>query len=99
MAFPSSAQSAPASSRPPISPPLTFSHADNGNRTEEDFNDATYSGFRLAGLYTINADWSLQVSHMQSAAGLPTACFSPIRSSATTKITRFQNDEHRRRVR
>ncbi len=33
---------------------VRFIDADNGNRVEEDFNDATYSGFRLTGLWEIN---------------------------------------------
>ncbi|MFN2287249.1 MAG: TonB-dependent receptor [Chromatocurvus sp.] len=44
---------------------VTFLDADNGNIVEDDYNDTTYSGFRLSGLYLINQDWSLQVSHMQ----------------------------------
>jgi hypothetical protein len=30
---------------------VRFIDADNGNRVEEDFNDATYSGFRVTGLW------------------------------------------------
>ncbi|MEQ8515911.1 MAG: TonB-dependent receptor plug domain-containing protein, partial [Chromatocurvus sp.] len=44
---------------------VTFLEADNGNIVEDDYNDTTYSGFRLSGLYLINQNWSLQVSHMQ----------------------------------
>ncbi len=44
---------------------VTFLEADNGNIAEDDYNDTTYSGFRLSGLYLINQDWSLQLSHMQ----------------------------------
>jgi len=42
---------------------VTFLEADNGNRLEENFNDVTYSGVRVSGLYEFNADWSLLVSH------------------------------------
>lgn len=42
---------------------VTFIEADNGNRIEEDFNDVTYAGVRVSGLYEFNADWSLLVSH------------------------------------
>ena len=44
---------------------VTFLEADNGNIAEDDFNDTTYNGFRLTGVYLINADWDLTVSHMQ----------------------------------
>jgi iron complex outermembrane recepter protein len=42
---------------------VRFIDADNGNRVEEDFNDTTYSGARLTGLWEINNDWSLTVAH------------------------------------
>ena len=44
---------------------VTFIDANNGNITEDDFNDASYGGFRLSGLYEFNSDWSLLVSHSQ----------------------------------
>src|SRR6056297_1024672 len=44
---------------------VTFLEADNGNLAEDDFNDVAYNGFRLSGVYLINADWDLTVSHMQ----------------------------------
>jgi outer membrane receptor protein involved in Fe transport len=42
---------------------VTFLEADNSNRTEEDFNDTTYSGGRLSGEYRINPDWTLLLAH------------------------------------
>jgi outer membrane receptor protein involved in Fe transport len=42
---------------------VTFIAADNGNRVEENFNDLTYAGIRVSGLYEFNMDWSLLVSH------------------------------------
>lgn len=44
---------------------VTFISADNSSRVENDFNDTTYAGFRLAGQYDFNSDWSLLVSHAQ----------------------------------
>ncbi len=44
---------------------VNFLAADNRSRTEEDFNDVTYSGARLAGLWDINQDWSLLVGVAQ----------------------------------
>ena len=44
---------------------VNFIDANNGNITEDDFNDASYGGFRLSGLYDFNSDWSLLVSHSQ----------------------------------
>ncbi|MFS2316688.1 TonB-dependent receptor [Maricaulis sp. D1M11] len=42
---------------------VTFLEADNAALVEEDFNDTSYNGFRISGLYEFNADWSLLVSH------------------------------------
>ena len=41
---------------------VTFSAANNGAKVEEDFNESTYSGARLSGLWDIDEDWSLLVS-------------------------------------
>ncbi|MGJ3231836.1 MAG: TonB-dependent receptor [Oceanicaulis sp.] len=43
---------------------VTFVDADNAALVEEDFNDATYTGFRLAGRYEFNAEWRATVSVM-----------------------------------
>ena len=43
---------------------VTFIDADNSALVEDDFNDTTYSGFRLTGRYEFNADWRLTVSGM-----------------------------------
>lgn len=44
---------------------VTFLSANNSSRVENDFNDTTYAGFRVAGQYDFNSDWSLLVSHAQ----------------------------------
>ncbi|MGJ8562800.1 MAG: TonB-dependent receptor [Alphaproteobacteria bacterium] len=44
---------------------VTFIDADNASLTEEDFNDTTYAGFRLSGLYDFNSDWNLLITHSQ----------------------------------
>ncbi|MEO0882002.1 MAG: TonB-dependent receptor [Pseudomonadota bacterium] len=46
---------------------VNFLPADNAVLVEEDFNDATYAGFRLSGLYEFNSDWQLTVSHSQQS--------------------------------
>ena len=42
---------------------VNFIAADNTAFVEDDFNDTTYNGFRISGLYEINPEWSLLVSH------------------------------------
>lgn len=44
---------------------VTFIDANNAGIVEEDFNDATYTGFRVSGRYEFNADWRLTASVMQ----------------------------------
>ncbi|GGE50391.1 TonB-dependent receptor [Marinicauda pacifica] len=46
---------------------VTFLEANNAGRTEEDFNDTTYSGFRVSGRYEFNADWRLDVAFAQQS--------------------------------
>jgi outer membrane receptor protein involved in Fe transport len=70
---------------------VNFIDADNSNRVEDDFNDTTYSGFRLAGMYTINANWDLQVSHMRQQLDSDGVFFSDP-ELGDYEITRFQND-------
>lgn len=44
---------------------VNFLEANNSDLLEKDFNDTTYAGFRLSGMYDFNADWTLTVSHAQ----------------------------------
>lgn len=44
---------------------VTFIDADNSALVEENFNDTTYTGFRLAARWDINPDWRADVSVMQ----------------------------------
>ncbi len=40
---------------------VSFLSAENGRETKENFNEASYTGARLSGLWDINDDWSLLV--------------------------------------
>ena len=44
---------------------VNFIEADNRSRTEDDFNEATYSGARVSALWDINEDWDLLVGAAQ----------------------------------
>lgn len=44
---------------------VTLIAADNGAKVEDDFNEVTYSGSRLSGLWYINEEWSLLVGASQ----------------------------------
>ena len=70
---------------------VRFIDADNGNRVEEDFNDATYSGFRLTGLWEINQDWSLTVAHARQELETEGVFFSDP-NLGDLEIQRYQED-------
>jgi iron complex outermembrane receptor protein len=40
---------------------------DNGTMVEEDFNDTTYAGFRISGLWDINENWSVRAGYMDQS--------------------------------
>lgn len=44
---------------------VTFQKARNDALAEDNFNDASYTGFRVSALYDIDEDWSLNVMHMR----------------------------------
>ena len=46
---------------------VNFLPASNDTRDEDDFNEVTYAGARLAGLWDINDDWSLLVGVAQQS--------------------------------
>jgi len=46
---------------------VEFGVADNSTNTESDFNESTYAGVRLSGLWDIDEDWSLLVSATQQS--------------------------------
>ena len=46
---------------------VNFLEANNGALVEDDFNDTTYSGFRISALYEINDDWRLTVAHARQS--------------------------------
>ncbi|MCB1647316.1 MAG: TonB-dependent receptor [Pseudomonadales bacterium] len=45
--------------------PVEYTTVNNDSLVEEDFNDASYQGFRVGFKYDINADWTLLLSHHQ----------------------------------
>ncbi|MEL6472490.1 MAG: TonB-dependent receptor [Pseudomonadota bacterium] len=44
---------------------VTFLETNNAGLVEKDFNDTTYAGYRLTGLYEFNSDWRLTVGLAQ----------------------------------
>ncbi|MBT4521435.1 MAG: TonB-dependent receptor [Halieaceae bacterium] len=46
---------------------VKFNVLDNSAMTEDDFNDTTYSGFRVSALWDVNEDWSARVGFMDQS--------------------------------
>ena len=46
---------------------VTFLQADNAGIAQDDFNDTTYAGFRVSGLWEITPDWTINVSHQRQS--------------------------------
>ena len=46
---------------------VTFLEADNAGIAQDDFNDTTYAGFRVSGLWEITPDWTINVSHQRQS--------------------------------
>ncbi|MEM1036508.1 MAG: TonB-dependent receptor [Pseudomonadota bacterium] len=44
---------------------VTFVSANNSGIVDNNINDTTYAGFRIAGKYDFNQDWSLLITHAQ----------------------------------
>ena len=47
-----------------LGPATTFESVTNNELAEDDFNDATYRGFRASASFVINDDWNLRVQDM-----------------------------------
>lgn len=70
---------------------VTFIDSDNAAHTEEDFNDASYAGFRLTGLWQISPDWSLTVAHSRQDLETDGVFFSDP-ELGDLEIQRYQED-------
>lgn len=71
---------------------VTFLEANNSGLLEKDFNDTTYSGFRISALYDFNTDWSLTVMHMQQQLDSEGVFFMDPELD-DLEIQRFEEDE------
>lgn len=71
---------------------VTFLEANNAGLVEEDFNDTTYQGFRVSGLWDINADFSLRVTHTQQSLESDGVFFADP-TLGDLEIQRYEQDE------
>lgn len=70
---------------------VNFLTADNSTKTEDDFNEATYSGARLSALWDINDDWSLLLGAAQQDIDSE-GVFYIDPELGDLEISRFEND-------
>ncbi|TNE38572.1 MAG: TonB-dependent receptor [Alphaproteobacteria bacterium] len=70
---------------------VTFLEADNSALVEEDFNDTTYSGFRLSGLFDVYEDWSVLVAHSEQDIDADGVFFEDP-ELGDLEVQRYEND-------
>jgi len=71
---------------------VNFLQANNGALVEDDFNDASYAGFRISALYAINDDWTLTVAHARQSLETEGVFFADPELDEY-EIQRFAGDE------
>ncbi|MEL6387561.1 MAG: TonB-dependent receptor [Pseudomonadota bacterium] len=71
---------------------VTFLEANNAGLVEKNFNDTTYSGYRLSGLYEFNPDWRLTVGLAQQSIESDGVFFSDPELDDDWEIQRFEAD-------
>ncbi len=72
---------------------VTFVEESNLELVEKNFNDASYSGFRIGGTYEFNDEWSLNVTHTRQQIDAEGVFFAdPTLDSDLTKIQRYAGD-------
>ncbi|MEO1641912.1 MAG: TonB-dependent receptor [Pseudomonadota bacterium] len=71
---------------------VTFISADNASIVDDNINGTTYAGFRIAGRYDFNQDWSLLVTHAQQQIDADGVFFSDP-DLDDYEITRFTEDK------
>ena len=75
----------------PVLTGVTFNDADNSNLVEKDFNEASWTGFRLSGLWNINDDWDLLLGYSQQTIDSDGVFFVDP-ELADLEISRFSRD-------
>ncbi|XOV90267.1 MAG: TonB-dependent receptor [Pseudomonadota bacterium] len=70
---------------------VTFLPVNNSAKTEEDFNETTYSGGRISARYDINEDWNLLVAHSQQSLDSEGVFFADP-DLGDLAIARYQDD-------
>ena len=70
-----------------------FEEANNSGLVEDNFNDTTYSGFRVSGLYEFSPDWRLTVTHARQSVESDGVFFAdPDLDLDDLEIQRYEQD-------
>lgn len=74
---------------------VTFLTARNEHLVEKDFNDASYTGFRLSAKYDVNEDWSVDLMHMRQRIDSEGVFFidPELDDADELSVTRYSPDE------
>ena len=71
---------------------LTFLTVDNSGIVEDNFNDTIYSGFRLSGLYEIDEDGKILVTHSRQRLDSEGVFFADPKLADDYSIQRYEDD-------
>ncbi|MEP1421860.1 MAG: TonB-dependent receptor [Erythrobacter sp.] len=73
---------------------VTFLQADNAGLAEDNFNDTTYSGFRVSALWEVTPDWTVNISHQRQSLESDGVFFADpeLGGLGDLEIERFEED-------
>ncbi|MCX2980604.1 TonB-dependent receptor [Halieaceae bacterium IMCC14734] len=70
---------------------VDFRESNNSSKTEDNFNEVSYSGFRLSGLWDINDDWTLLLGVAQQSIDSE-GVFYQDPELEELEVSRYEND-------
>ncbi|KEO90126.1 TonB-dependent receptor [Erythrobacter longus] len=73
---------------------VEFLQADNAGLVQDDFNDTTYSGFRVSALWEVTPDWTVNISHQRQSLESDGVFFADpeLDGLGDLEIQRFEED-------
>ncbi|WP_298301173.1 TonB-dependent receptor [uncultured Erythrobacter sp.] len=73
---------------------VTFLQADNAGLAQDNFNDTTYSGFRVSALWEATPDWTINLSHQRQSLESDGVFFADpeLGGLGDLEIERFEED-------
>lgn len=71
---------------------VTFLEANNADLVEENFNDTSYFGFRISGLFEVNEDWTLNVAYAHQELDSEGVFFEDPTLTSERSIARYEDE-------